>query len=126
MSDHITIPVGAQLHQSWAKGTELEKSFSKYSATLSSEIEKVVTEAKEGTQEALTIPLQKYISDVCSETYQNLPDGAIPEWVVLAKNKINENLAIKVQTCWADIVTAQQQPQPQQQNNHNCSWVETK
>ena len=26
----------------------------------------------------------------------------------------------------SDIVTAQQQPQPQQQNNHNCSWVETK
>ena len=25
-----------------------------------------------------------------------------------------------------EIVTAQQQPQPQQQNNHNCSWVETK
>ena len=24
------------------------------------------------------------------------------------------------------IVTAQQQPQPQQQNNHNCCWVETK
>ena len=24
------------------------------------------------------------------------------------------------------IVTAQQQPQPQQQKNHNCSWVETK
>ena len=24
------------------------------------------------------------------------------------------------------IVTAQQQPQPQQQDNHNCSWVETK
>ena len=24
------------------------------------------------------------------------------------------------------IVTAQQQPQPKQQNNHNCSWVETK
>ena len=24
------------------------------------------------------------------------------------------------------IVTAQQQPQPQQQNKHNCSWVETK
>ena len=23
------------------------------------------------------------------------------------------------------IVTAQQQPQPRQQNNHNCSWVET-
>ena len=26
----------------------------------------------------------------------------------------------------SEIVTAQQQPQPQQQNNHNCSWVETK
>ena len=24
------------------------------------------------------------------------------------------------------VVTAQQQPQPQQQNNQNCSWVETK
>ena len=24
------------------------------------------------------------------------------------------------------IVTAQQQPQPHQQNNNNCSWVETK
>ena len=24
------------------------------------------------------------------------------------------------------FVTAQQQLQPQQQNNHNCSWVETK
>ena len=24
------------------------------------------------------------------------------------------------------IVTAQQQPQPQQQSNHNFSWVETK
>ena len=94
--DNITVPVGAQLNQSWAKG--------KYSATLSSEIEKVVTEAKEETQEALTIPLQKYISDVCSVTYQNLPDEAIPEWVVLAKNQINENLAIKVQTWWADII----------------------
>ena len=104
MSDHITVPVGAQLHQSWAKGTELEKSFSKNSATLSSEIEKVVTEAKEGTQEALTIPLQKYISDVCSVTYQNLLDEAIPEWVVLAKNQINENLSIKIQAWLADII----------------------
>ena len=24
------------------------------------------------------------------------------------------------------VVTAQQQPRPQQQNNQNCSWVETK
>ena len=28
--------------------------------------------------------------------------------------------------CIYSIVTAQQQPQPQQQNNQNCSWVETK
>ena len=77
--DNITVPVRAQLNQSWAKGTELEKSFSKYSVTLSSELEKVVTEAKEGTQEALTVPLQKYRSDVCSMSYQNSPDEAIPE-----------------------------------------------
>ena len=74
LRDNITVPVGAQLKQSWAKGTELEKSFLKYSATLSSEIEKVVTEAKEGTPEALTTPLQKYISDVCNSTFQNHPD----------------------------------------------------
>ena len=102
--DNITVPVGAQLNQSWAKGTKLEKSFSKYSATLSSELEKVVTEAKEGTQEALTVPLQKYINDVCNTTYQNSPDEAIPDWVVVAKKQINENLAIKVPTWWADII----------------------
>ena len=27
---------------------------------------------------------------------------------------------------WLVIVTAQQQPQPKQQNNQNCSWIETK
>ena len=37
-------------------------------------------------------------------------------------NKQNRHLA----TTLINIVTAQQQPQPQQQNNHNCSWVETK
>ena len=33
---------------------------------------------------------------------------------------------LKLGTIIKLIVTAQQQPQPQQQNNHNCSWVETK
>ena len=79
MSDCIKFPVGAQLDQSWAKGAELEKALSKNSVTLSEEIEKVVSEAKEGTQEALTNPLQKYVTSVCSETYQTMPDGATPE-----------------------------------------------
>ena len=57
LRDKITAPVGAQLNNSWEKGTELESSLSKHSATLSSAIEKVVTEAEEGTPEALTIPL---------------------------------------------------------------------
>ena len=77
MSDCIKIPVGAQ--QSWAKGAELEKAFSKWSVTLSAEIEKVATEAKEGTQEAFTNPLQKYVTSVCNETYQNLPEETVPE-----------------------------------------------
>ena len=102
--DKITVPVGAQLNNSGAKGTELESSFSKHSATLSTAIEKVVTEAEEGTSEALSIPLKQYTSDVCNSTYQNQQDEALPEWVVLAKNKINENLAIKVQTWWAEII----------------------
>ena len=48
-----------------------------------------------------------------------------------------ENVCIYENSCWflhskalkklePGIVTAQQQPQPQRQNNHNCSWVETK
>ena len=28
MSEYIKVPVGAQLHQSWAKGAELEETFS--------------------------------------------------------------------------------------------------
>ena len=98
MSDCIKIPDGAQPHQSWAKGAELEKAFSKHSSTLSANIEKVASEAKEGNQEALTNPLQKYVASVCTETYQNQPEGNVPEWVVLAKGQINENLATKVKT----------------------------
>ena len=104
LRDKITVPVGAQLHNSWAKGTELESSFSKHSATLSTKIEKVVTGAEEGTPEALLVPLKQYINDVCNSTYQNQQDEAIPEWVVLAKNNINENLAIKAKTWWAEII----------------------
>ena len=33
---------------------------------------------------------------------------------------------IKNSSVYEDIVTAQQQPQPQQRNNLNCRWVETK
>ena len=104
LRDKITVPVGAQLNNSWAKGSELESSFSKHSATLSTKIEKVVTGAEEGTPEALIIPLKQYTSDVCNPTYQNQQDEATPEWVVLAKNRINENLAIKVKTWRAEII----------------------
>ena len=83
----------------------MEKAFSKQSVTLNAEIEKVASEAKEGTPEALTKPLQKYVTSVCTDTYQNLPEGNVPEWVVLAKGQINDNLATKVKTLWADIIT---------------------
>ena len=99
------IPAGVNPHQSWAKGAELEKAFSTHSVTLASDIEKVVSEAKEGNEEALTSPLQKYVTSVCTETYQNLPDGNVPEWVVLAKGQINEILVAKVKTWWTDILT---------------------
>ena len=104
LSDKITVPVGAHLHNSWAKGTELESSFLKHSATLSTKIEKMLTGAEEGTPEALLVPLKQYINDVCNSTYQNEQDEAIQEWVVLAKNNINENLAIKSKSWWADII----------------------
>ena len=84
LREKITVQVGAQLSNSWAKGSELESSFSKHSATLSTAIEKVVTGAEEGTPEALIIPLKQYTLDVCNSTYQNQQDEAIPEWVVLA------------------------------------------
>ena len=105
MENRIVIPDGVKPHQSWAKGAELEKAFLTHSVTLASDIEKVVSEAKEGNEEALTSPLQKYVTSVCTETYQNLPDGNVPEWVVLAKGQINENLVAKVKTWWTDILT---------------------
>ena len=74
------------------KGTELEKAFSIHS------IEKIATEAKACAQEALTIPLKNYVGNVCSDTYQNPPEEYVPEWVVLAKGQINENLTTKVKT----------------------------
>ena len=47
------------------------------------------------------------------------------------KIKIKSTLSISfpcsyIIKIFKDIITAKQQPQPQQQNNHNCSWVETK
>ena len=41
---------------------------------------------------------------MCNPTYQNQQDEATPEWVVLGKNRINESLAIKVKTWWAEII----------------------
>ena len=82
----------------------MEKAFSKHSATLSAEIEKAATEAKEGAKEALTKPLQNYVANVCSDTYQNPPEGSIPEWVIIAKGQINENLTTKVKTWWAEMI----------------------
>ena len=38
----------------------------------------------------------------------------------------SRGMAILYQRGRESIVTGQQQPQPQQQNNRNCSWVETK
>ena len=106
MENRIVTPDGAKPHQSWAKGAELENAFLTHSVTLASDIEKVASEAKEGTQEALTNPLQKYVTSVCTGTYQNLPEGNAPEWVVLTKEgQINENLATRVKTWWADIIT---------------------
>ena len=121
MENRIVIPDGAKPHQSWAKGAELEKAFSTHSVTLASDIEKVVPEAKEGNEEALTSPLQKYVTSVCTETYQTSPDGNVPEWVVLAKGQINEILVAKVKTWWTDIITYTQSGKKNQSKNQSRS-----
>ena len=46
-----------------------------------------------------------HTSNMGNSIYQNQQNEALPEWVVLAKTEINENLAIKVQTWWAEIIT---------------------
>ena len=121
MENRIVTPDGAKPHQSWAKGAELEKAFLTHSVTLASDIEKVVSEAKEGNNEALTSPLQKYVTSVCTETYQTSPDGNVPEWVVLAKGQINENLVAKVKTWWTDILTYTQPGKKNQCKNQSRS-----
>ena len=51
------------------------------------------------------------------------PTPPIPHWKAYVTQGIREGLKKEEKV---GIVTAQQQPQPQQQNNQNCSWVETK
>ena len=53
------------------------------------------------------------------------PSRSQPRNFELQKN-LSESSGQWCSICASLIVTAQQQPQPQQQNNHNCSWVETK
>ena len=66
-----------------------------------------------------------------NEIFPNTPTAAVQLFIIVRESD-QENSIIKplcefkLQSMAKDIVTAQQQPQPQQQNNHNCSWVETK
>ena len=57
------------------------------------------------------------ISFKTAEIYSQFPARQKISWE-LGSQVPEENPAL--------VVTAQQQSQPQQQNNHNCSWVETK
>ena len=51
-----------------------------------------------------------------------------------SRNKVEKPLPVSCmlislpysESLLSSIVAAQQQPQPPKQNNHNCSWVETK
>ena len=61
-------------------------------------MEKAATAATESAPEALTTPLQNYVSSETYKSNQNLPEENIPEWVTLAKGQINDTLAIKVTT----------------------------
>ena len=61
-------------------------------------MEKAATAATESAPEALTTPLQNYVSSETCKSNQNLPEKNIPEWVTLAKGQINDTLAIKVTT----------------------------
>ena len=44
---------------------------------------------------------------------------------IMGKNGNNLDDLARMDGKMKHIVTAQQQPQPQRQNNHNCSWVHT-
>ena len=52
-------------------------------------------------------------------------DKYIPWFIVLNLGHLFNQIIERSQNFHL-IVTAQQEPQPQQQNNHDCSWVETK
>ena len=57
------------------------------------------------------------------------PTPPIPHWKVYVTQMMLSLKSIREVLKKGEkvgIVTAQQQPQPQQQNNQNCSWVETK
>ena len=86
---------------SWVKGVELDRAFFNNSTNICTEMEKAATEATEGATEAFTAPLHNSVNKVYSKTYKsyrNSPEENFPEWVTLAKGKLNDILAIKVTT----------------------------
>ena len=53
-------------------------------------------------------------------------NGRMVGWTLFGQSRLTIEEGIEAPCRSLEIVTAQQQLQPQQQDNHNCSRVETK
>ena len=77
---------------------------------------------KDGKTNEAPLVIDKVLeSNVSNQDAQESPNASTSSEE--EKNGMALDQFHKVNVVSLDIVTAQQQPQPQQQNNHNCSWV---
>ena len=114
---HRQCPVGAQHENTVESRIRLIKQFAL----------KMIGRVKGERYKPLPITQTDFILALALYEINNIPLFRHEKYLYLTPQAIvNPLFKMSVGKLEEDIVTAQQQPQPQQQNNHNCSWVETK
>ena len=99
-----TIPEDAKYSDYYGKRMELETTIIKSSKALANNIVVKVENAKENEdQSTLDNILHDHIEAVCKTTYLGNSDQSLPEWVIVAKNQINEVLKTNTADWWKEL-----------------------
>ena len=99
-----TIPEDAKYSDYYGKRMELETIIIKSSKALANNIVVKVENAKENEdQGTLDNILHDHIEAVCQTTFLGNTDQSLPEWVIVAKNQINEVLKTNTADWWKEL-----------------------
>ena len=98
------IPEDAKYSDYYGKRMELETIIIKSSKALANNIVVKVENAKENEdQGTLDNILHDHIEAVCKTTFLGNSDQSLPEWVIVAKNQINEVLKTNTADWWKEL-----------------------